>query len=285
MQAPILGINSHLLRDEDLRLLRKLGIRHLRSTLYEPLWRENASYPITMRETAARCADQGMSLLYVVHNAWGEVVHRGHDQQELRRFTASLLDMVRTMPKVEAWQLWNEQDVWVQAPFGAGMTERYTPEQVGVNYARWWADVAPRIRDLRPEALLVTGANAYHAAGRWRGFFRGMVETGIDADAIGVHAYGEWEESRRLVAEARQIVAGAAPLWLTETGAQPGGHWSPEYHARAWRSIVEGNEQERLAERLYFYALETDPNDPWHGVREPDGSERPVLRWLRERRR
>jgi hypothetical protein len=38
-------------------------------------------------------------------------------------------------------------------------------------------------------------------------------------------------------------------------------------------------------QRVYPYCVQTDPNDPWYGVWNVDGTERPVLGWLRSRLR
>jgi hypothetical protein len=282
-RAPIVAINSHLLLDEDLRLMRELGFTHTRSTLITQLWTDHPTYAISVRENTQRTQDYGIALLYVVHNVYGEVFNLRNDPAEARRFTGIVGDMMRTLPTVESWQLWNEVDMWVQAPFGSGNTPRLSAERVGENYGRWWQEAYSILKQIRPDALLVTAGTADHSDGRWRTFLRSMLETGLVADGIAVHAYGPWERSRPMIAETHSLVAGRAPIWVTECGAMPGAHWTPDYHAEAWRSTVEGNERERLAERLYLYALQTDPNDPWHGVRNVDGSPRPTMQWLRAR--
>lgn len=280
---PILGINSHLLRPDDLRLVRDLGITHVRSTIYTPLWAEVPSYQQTARENTERAADLGLKLMYVVHNAYGEVFRLPYDPGAARAFTRLAIDIISRLPRAESWQLWNEQDVWVQAPFGAGERPPQGAMRVGRNYGRWWSEAYAAIKDAHPQALLVTGGTADHEAERWRGFLRGMMETGIEADAIAVHAYGPWPESRQIIAEAAAIVGDRAPLWVTECGAKPGSHWSPAYQAEAWRSTIRGNQREQLAERLYPYSLETDPAHPAYGVRDVDGTPRPVLDWLHGR--
>jgi hypothetical protein len=281
--TPILGINSHLLLDDDLRLIRELGITHVRNTVFTQLWTDHPGYAAAMQENAARTADYGLQLLLVVHNAYGRVFRMGHDQAAGRRYIGIMSDIVRRMPTVEAWQLWNEQDVWVQAPFGAGSIPPQNERRVGENYARWWREAYTTLKQVNPAALLVTGGPADHPANRWRSFLRGMVESGVEADAIALHAYGAWDRVRPRLLEARQLVGDRPPLWLTECGALPDAQWTPEYHAEAWRSVIQGNERERLAERVYLYALQTDPNDPWHGVFNLDGTPRPVLHWLRAR--
>ncbi len=283
-RAPFaLGINSHLLRDDDLRLVRELGFTHVRGTLYTPLWSETPSYAVTTREALARVADHGLRPLFVVHNAWGPVFRMGHDPEEARRFTNVASAMVRALPGVDSWQLWNEQDVWVQAPFGAGARPRRTAERVGRNYGEWWKTSYPRLKELSPDASFVPGAPADHPDNRWRGFLRGMLETGAPFEAIAIHAYGDWEYVRSRLLDVRAIAGSTLPIWLTECGAPADGGWSAGRQLDAWRSTIEGNTRETLAQRVYLYCLETDPVDPRYGIRNVDGSERPVLAWLRRR--
>src|SRR5688572_21854689 len=77
--APILGINSHLLLDEDLRLIKSLGISHVRSTLVSQLWTDVPSYSVSVAENTARAESYGVRVLYVVHNTHGEVFRMGND--------------------------------------------------------------------------------------------------------------------------------------------------------------------------------------------------------------
>jgi len=283
--APILGINSHHLLDADLALIRELGINHIRSTLYTPLWTDNPGYRAAAIEHTARTAGAGMELMYVVHNAYGDVFRMGNDPGAARDLAGVMADMVASLPRVEAWQLWNEQDVWVQAPFGAGAIPRASAARVGEIYGRWWAEAYARLKGINPEARIVTGAPADHADERWEGFLRGFADSRAEADAIGIHVYGSWSRARARLLAAREIAGAGQPLWLTECGAPPGPDWSQSSQFEAWRSVIEGNGRERIADRVYPYALQTDPNDPWFGVTNVDGSPRPVLDWLRSRAR
>lgn len=282
-RAPTLGINSHLLLEDDLRLVRDLGFTHVRSTLYTPRWIEDPSYAASARENTARTVANGLGLLYVVHNARAEVIRMGNDPRAARQFTSTLAEMVRALPGVEGWQLWNEPDVWVQAPFGAGAIPRHRAERVGQNYGRWWSETYTALKQINPSAKLVTAAAADAPGDRWRGFYRGLLESGAVADAIGVHAYGLWDRVRERLREVRAVVGPGTPLWLTECGGLPGDNWTPDHQTEAWRGTIEGSEREALADRVYPYCLETDPNDPWYGIRDVDGSDRPVLTWLHRR--
>ncbi len=279
----VLGITSHILRDDDLRLVRDLGFTHIRGTLISTRWARQTGYAAAMREHVARVTAHGLQLLFVVHNSDGAVFRSMNDPAAAAAFTAVVESMVRTLPEVEAWQLWNEMDVWLQAPFGSGENPPMPALFTGMNYGRWWRTAYPRLKAVRPESRFVTGATADHSAGRWRDFLRGMVNGGFEADAIAFHVYGDWSRTVSRHAEIRKIVGADQRFWLTEFNARPGIGWTPTYQAESVRGMIEGNARDRLFERIYAYCLETDPKDPWYGLRNPDGSERPLLEWLRSK--
>lgn len=281
----MLGITSHLLHDSGLRLVRELGFTHIRSTLISTRWAKETGYARAIRERTARVAGHGLGILYVVHNDNGKAFRLRNDPAEAAAFTEIVEAMVKELPEVEAWQLWNEMDVWQQAPFGAGANPPESALSTGVNYGRWWRHAYPRLKAVRPEAWFVTGATADHTAGRWRDFLRGMVRGGLEADAITFHVYGDWARARSRAEEVRSIVGESRPLWMTEFSAAAGRRWSSDRQAEAVRGMIEGNERERVFNRMYAYCLETDPNDPWYGLHDPDGTERPLLEWLRARQR
>lgn len=280
---PVLGINSHLLRDADLRLIRELGFTHVRSTLISSLWDGNAGYAAAMKEHTARVVDHGLGMLYVVHNAHGKVFRSPDDPVAARAFTAIVETMLDALPEVESWQLWNEMDVWFQAPFGTGHLPPRSGFITGVNYAKWWKDAYTRLKNRRPDALLVTGGVADHPSDRVWSFLRGVASRGIEADALALHAYGKWDRARVRYFKTREIVGNTIPIWLTEFSGKPGSSWTPEYQAEAVRDVIEGNQASPLFASIYPYCLETDPNDPWYGLRNVDGSPRPLLDWLHQR--
>src|SRR5688572_13345593 len=90
LREQTLGINSHLLLEDDLRLIRDLGFTHVRSTLYTPRWIADLAYAASARENAARTAANGLGLIYVVHNARDEVFRMGNDPRAARRFAATI---------------------------------------------------------------------------------------------------------------------------------------------------------------------------------------------------
>jgi hypothetical protein len=82
---------------------------------------------------------------------------------------------------------------------------------------------------------------------------------------------------REMLTEARRTISWL-PLRLTETGSS-----DPAQQLACWRGTIEGKAAEKLAARVDPYCLQTDPNHPEHGLREPVGTERPTLTWLKER--
>jgi hypothetical protein len=273
----VLGINSHLLTPEAIAKLRDLGITHVRHTLYWPMFEEHPDYPFGFRQDIARAHAAGLRLTVVVHNWFGPdtaVVHNRVDLAMMRRFAAFVAARAAEFPQVEAWQLWNEQDLWVQAPFGAGvgvpMYER------GQNYARQLELAYPAIRKASPDALIVSGGLADHPDS---GFLEGMLASRPPVDAIAVHGYGSWAEIRERALAARRLAAGHAPIWLTEAGMDAA---DDQRQLAAWRGIVEGNERERLAVRLYPYVLLSGVTEPGFGLFRRDGrTPRATYHWLR----
>lgn len=273
---PILGINAHMLTQEYIRHLQALGIRHVRTTVLWPWWREDASaYRAAWKEVVDRSTDAGLRLLVVAHN-WPSdrpVVASGVNTGMMDRFADFVADQARRFPSVEAWQLWNEQDLWVQAPFGAG---RGLPmARRGEHYADQLRLAYPRIKQGNSRAVVVTGGTAEHPSS---GFLAGMMESEPPCDAIAVHAYGPWGQSKERIAAARNIVGGHAPIWVTECGSRT--HEISEAGQLAdWRSAIEGNDRERLAARLYPYAL---LSTAWgHSLIGSNGAPRPAYSWVK----
>lgn len=282
--APLLGINTHLLTAAAIRQVRDLGLGHVRTTIYWPLWeRDHEGYRSAMAAGLARTEAAGLEVLVVVHNAWGDVFHTGVDPAMWDRFADWVAGLALRFPSVEAWQLWNEQEVWVQAPFGAGATPRASGRETGRSYARQLELAYPRIKQANPRALVVTGGTADHPQGRWRGFLRGMMESEPPCDAVALHSYGLWSRARGMLTEAREAIGPRLPLWLTEFGMDRPDRFSEDRHLETWRSVIVGNEREPLAARLYPYCLQTDPRHPGHGLFAPGGAPRPAYEWLRRR--
>ncbi len=284
-ETPVLGMNVHELKPSAYQLLREMGISHVRNTIYLPLWNENSSYRAGKAAQAKQALELGIETMFVVHNAWGDVFStEGTAERERvkREALRSMMEIAREIPEAEALQLWNEVDVWVQAPFGSANGDEAF--DVGRDYGEWFIGAYESLKAINPDLLVVTSGTADHASGRWEGFLEGMVSTpGFRADAVSIHAYGSWPRVRDMALRAREIIdPSGIPLWITEGGTSATGYdWSPQQHANAWRSVIEGNNREKIAARFYPYCLETDPRYPAHGLFNPDGTERPILDYLR----
>lgn len=282
---PVVGMNTntyHWREQENIDHLALLGIRHVRVTGILQFWEgEVPSYRAYMQESAELAHKNGVRLLWVLHNSRGDVFSTGVDRRWWERM-ASFAAWTARLPAVEGVQLWNEQDVWVQSPFGAGARPRLSAEGVGRNYARFLRYAYPRIKKANPRVQVVSGGTADHPDERWRGFMVGMMESNPSLDVVGVHAYGPWNRARGIVQEVVSTVAGQAPVWLTECGNDRPERFDPAYQLTCWRTVVEGNARERLVERVYPYTLPTDPGDPGHGLFHVAGGPRPAYRWLRD---
>ena len=281
-EPPVLGINSHLLGQGELQFLSSLGISDIRSTIISTRWASSPSYRSWVRDNTRRATGYGMKLLYVVHNSTGNPFRLAASVKEANVFTSIVAAMLESLPEVGAWQLWNEQDTWTQAPFGAGSSPPLSAKRIGRNYGEWWGEAYDRLKNVRPEVLLVSGATADHRNGNWEGFLEGFAQTGAIADAIAVHAYGTAESRMRILAKASTLFR-ETPVWLTECGAAPGPFWTPERQLESWISFADRTRG--LVQRVYPYCLQTDPKDPWYGVWNVDGTERPIVNWLRQRAR
>jgi hypothetical protein len=279
--APVLGINSHTYHwrePERIEQIAALGIRHVRITGILQYWEgEVPLYDAYMRETGEIAARNGVELLWTLHNTRGAVFWTGVEREWWRRM-AEFAAWTARLPGTGAVQLWNEQDLWVQAPFGAGrelpMRER------GRHYAEFLRLAHPRVGRANRAVRVVTGGIAEHPSS---GFLAGMMESRPPCHAVAVHAYGPWAQARDRIVEARRIVGDAAPIWVTECGSRSE-RVDQTTQLGDWRSTIEGNHAERLAQRLYPYALAAGA-EVGHSLFDADGSERATYRWLRSRRR
>ncbi len=276
VRRPIHGLNSHLLTPEAVAQLVDVGATHVRHTLYWPLW-QNPGFPEAYAANLERAHRAGLRLTLVVHNwAGGPVVGSGVSRRMMSQFTDFVVARVRQFPQVEAWQLWNEQDLWVQAPFGA--SSHVPMIQRGRLYAEQLERAYPLIKRANPRALVVTGGTADHPSS---GFLQGMMERRPPLDAVAIHAYGAYPAFADRVRAARAIIGDGTPLWVTEAGDDASERPDDSRHLATWRSILEGNARERIADRIYPYVLVAGETERGHGLLRADDSPRPTYRWLR----
>jgi hypothetical protein len=285
---PWLGINTHTLRPEEVAHVRALGITLVRVPGILQRWEKERFFRDSMRDMSSKASDAGLALLWYLHN-----VPEGHSAPAplrdrrgwMRRMTA-FADWTARLPATEAVQLWNEPDAWVQAPFG--FAQRIDARDAGALYAEQLEMAAPVVRSAARGVRVVASGVAQHPEHRAPEFLRGMSQSRPPVDAFALHAYGPWSGVRERILEARRIVGESTPVWVTEFGNDQvnGSRFDPARHFESWRSVVEGNRRERLAERMYGYTLQTDPRPEFsqHGLFETDGTTpRRIYHWLRER--
>jgi hypothetical protein len=224
-----LGMGMHGMPDEQLRLVRDLGIRLVRHTMY---WYqiESTEEPGHYDQQALadwdnlvrRCDEQGIILEVVVHgNAPG--VSYGNREEAYHRFARFMGDMARRYPSIRYWELWNEMDVAFTDLFGAQaglpMVER------GKLYAEMLKVVTPAIRAANPQACILTGGMSDTSE-----FPRGIYEGGGQGyfDIMNIHTYGVpvWWSFVARGLRVRDVMAQHGdpdkPLWNTEFGIDAG---------------------------------------------------------------
>jgi hypothetical protein len=283
---PELGIGMHQMPDEQIALVKALGIRLVRHTMY---WYqvENSEQPgvydpqalAEWDELVRRCEAQGLALLVVVHgNAPG--VSYANREAGYRRFAGFMAAMARRYPSIRYWELWNEMDAGFTDLFGAQagipLLER------GKLYAEMLKVVSPAIREANPRAIILTGGMTDTGD-----FPRGVYEGGgrEHFDVMNIHTYGVpvWWAFVARGLRVRGIMSefGDAdkPLWNTEFGIDAGnliGAWGyphdrGEDDAAAldamqldqWRRCIEQAQALGLYQKIlpYQFAAGNERND------------------------
>ncbi len=281
-----LGIGMHGMPDEHIALVRALGIRLVRHTMYwnqiEDTEQPGVYSPQALADwddLARRCGAQGVVLEVVVHaNAPG--VSYADREAGYRRFARFMGDMARRYPSIRCWELWNEMDSGFTDLFGAEagipLIER------GKLYAQMLKIVSPAIREANPQAVILTGGMT-----DTNEFPRGIYEGGGRAlfDVMNVHTYGVpvwWSfVGRGLRVRSIMDEFGDAdkPLWNTEFGIDAGSliaawgypHDRGEDDAEAldrmqleqWRKCIEMAQEIGLYNKIlpYQFAAGNERND------------------------
>jgi hypothetical protein len=276
---PELGMGMHGIDEKNIPLLRRLGIRCVRHTMY---WNqiENTATPGQYDEKQLHkwdelvqlCQKEGIALVVVVH---GNPPGVGWPRREegYRRYARFLFDMARRYPLIRYWELWNEMDAGFTDLFGAGRSDVSLRDR-GRFYAEMLKLTYPRIKQANPDAWVLTGgmtdANEFP-----RGIYEGG---GRDFfDIMNLHTYGvplEWAFSARGLT-LRRIMAkyndAGKPLWNTEYGidagnlvgawgyphnhkpAQKDGDYFDEEQRRQWEACLVKNRELGLYTKLFPY--------------------------------
>lgn len=255
---PLLGLGTHSLLEPDLAELVKMGVTRIRHSLDLHRWRDDPAYKDWTAHRLDVTADMGFQVLVVVHG-------------EKRPFTpAALLELLdflpRRFPRVEAWQVLNEEPLHESGSAAAQFHDR----------AHW------TIKGANAQAKVVT--ISMDPASAWG---REFLAFGGPIEALSIHVY-KWtlaDQMRRQVAEA---TATGRTVWVTEFGT--GLNLIPGDLHHRWEDVQReelqaATEAARGAERAYIYQYQTDEAaqhsaGEWHGIVRPDRTWRPAAYWL-----
>jgi len=227
---PELGMGSHALERGQLDMIRRLGIRIVRNTLYWNNMEKTKQWgyydPEYLREwdqKVRRAAKMGMTIEVVVHGNPPGVSFETRKESYLR-FARFCADMARRWPEVMFWELWNEMDVGFTDLFGAGRDDTPMLER-GKMYAEMLKLAYPAIKAANPNAWVLTGGMS-DTGDFPRGIYLGGGREYFDI--MNIHTYGvpiDWAFVRR-GQQVRRIMAANGdankPLWDTEWGIDAG---------------------------------------------------------------
>ena len=275
---PELGIGMHGFTRQQLALLKPLGIRCVRLTLYWNLMEPGAEGQYEAKyaerwDDSVRLADEaGICLLAMVHEP-PPGLDWAHRELAYERFARFMPAMVKRYPSVRYWELFNEMDVAFTDIFGAKSSDVPLVER-GKLYAQMLKLAYPAIKRANPQAwVLVGGMTDY------REFPQGIYEGGGKPffDIMNLHTYGVpvmWsfiDRGRTLKEIMRWHGDGDKPLWNTEFGIDAGNlvaAWGyphdqspPRQDSEAydqmqleqWRGCIEWNLKNRLYQKIFPY--------------------------------
>ncbi len=273
-----LGIGMHDMSAQQIGLVRDLGIRLVRHTMY---WYqiETGTQAGAYDEAALgrwdelvdRCDREGIILEVVVHgNAPG--CGFANRVESYERFARFMGDMASRFASVRYWELFNEMDVAFTDLFGA--QDAVPMVQRGRMYAEMLKLAYPAIKAANPRAFVLTGGMTDTGD-----FPRGIYEGGGREyfDIMNIHTYGVpvvWAFVDRGM-QVRQTMArngdGPKPLWNTEFGIDAGnlvGAWGyphdggeedgprlDELMLQQWEACLDAAEKYELYQKILPYQL------------------------------
>ena len=278
---PELGIGSHGLSPEHADLVRELGVRLVRVTLYWGLVegaregdynQERLGQFDQIVETAKA---KGLSLLVVCHAPPNPLDTFERKEEAYARYARFMAAMARRYPSVRYWELFNEMDVAFTKIFGATRDDVPMRER-GRLYAAMLKLAYPAIKEANPQAWVLSGGMT-----DWREFPEGIYEGGGKDvfDIMNLHTYGvpivNSFVDRGLIL--REVMKAHGdhdkPLWNTEFGIDAGnvvGAWGYPHdrkppqndgetfdseHLKQWRACIEWNAEHRLYQKVLPYQL------------------------------
>ena len=284
---PELGIGMHGFTAEQLALLKPLGIRLVRLTLYWKILEPGAEGAYDEKyskqwDEYVRLADEaGVTLVAVVHAPPGGL-DWAHKELAYERFARFMGSMAKRYPTVRYWELFNEMDGAFTDIFGANHQEVPMLER-GKLYAQMLKLAYPAIRAANPAAWVLVGGMSDYTE-----FPRGIYEGGGKPyfDIMSVHTYGVpvvWsfiDRGKTLKEIMRWYGDGDKPLWNTEFGIDAGSRVAAWGYPHAnnppkkdgdefdqvqldqWRECVEWNLKNRLYQKMtpYQFAAGNEAN-------------------------
>ena len=272
-----LGIGVHVAGPEHLDMIRRIGMRFVRKTMYWYLV-ENTTQPGVYSEERLRlwdefvksCNEKGIELLILVSgNAPGTGWDNRHESYE--RFAEFVSDMVERYPNVRYWELWNEMDEAFTDLFGKDQPE-LTKWDRGKCYAEMLKIAYPAIKAVNPDAWVVMGGMV-----GWDEFPQGVYDNGGRNcfDIMNLHTYGlpvEWGFLGRghLLHELmKEYDDGDKPIWNTEFGLEAGsmvegwgyphengkndGEFFDQTHLNTWKTCIEVAQKSGLYQKYMPY--------------------------------
>jgi hypothetical protein len=293
-----LGMGMHGIGDDHLDLVRKLGIRLVRHTVYwntiEKTEKPGVYDPEGLKhfdDAVERAKKKGIELELIIHaNPPG--VNWSARQAGYERFAQFAAFMAKRYPSVKYWEFWNEMDAAFTDVFGANRPD-FPAFEKGRCYAQMLKKAYPAVKQANPKAWVVLGGIS---SGWPADFIRGIYEEGGREyfDFMNIHTYGvpvNWGMMAQAFA-AKMTMArygdGDRPFWNTEFGIDAGNLWTAwkvadgkgfdQGQLGQWKTCIE----EAMKHKLYwkiipyqFYSGNESANDalkdPKNAVKLPAG--------------
>ena len=284
---PELGMGMHGMPDEQIDMLRALGIHVVRHTMY---WysMENTTEPgvydrkylAAWDDLVQRCQQKGIELEVVVHGNPPGVAFENR-QEAYRRFAQFMGAMAARYPSIRFWELWNKMEVGFTDLFGAGVKRpdgQPTPmRERGKMYAEMLKVAYPAIKQANPQAWVLTGGMSDCGD-----FPRGIYEGGGQDyfDIMNIHTYGVpvcnafITRGLSVYQVMKEFGDENRPIWNTEWGIDAGNlvaayGWPHQRgqddadsfdqgHKAQWRAVLEEHWNRRLYQKILPYQFNAD---------------------------
>lgn len=202
----------------------------------------------------------------------------------VERFVRPVVSRYRGNGRIAGWQIWNEPNM-LSNPDNQLLDMAENPE----NYVELLAKAHAACKSIAPNRLVVNAATTainQNFPGSLD-YNQRMVDAGIEGflDRYAVHYYGRQFENLVRPDGVRDFLRQrAAPIWVTESGAQ-GVNNQLAYGEQVWPYLIE---QVPGIQRIYVYQFTEDsPSDSTYGLRNlsQDFPVSDLYVWLRDRSR